>query len=190
MSVNSEVLIFNSQLLKERDYWKDRLSGITVASSLPADYDGVQDHFPKKSVIKIKFPQSLIQDIEELTGNSPFLIYTTFFAAAKICLHKYSLHKYSERQTLVVGSPALKELGRANSLAIVTEIDADMTFRQLLVNLRETLLEAYENFELSIIFIFEFIKPLGKFDVRGEHLSKPDKSAGDFDVDVNSTLAI
>ncbi len=140
MSASSEVLIFNSQLLQERDYWRDKLSGITAASSLPADYEQAQDHFQKKSVVQLQLPQSLIQDLEELTSSSPFLIYTTFLAAVKICLHKYS-----EGETIIVGSPALKELGKANSLAIVTEIDTGMTFRQLLVNLRETLLEAYEN---------------------------------------------
>jgi amino acid adenylation domain-containing protein/non-ribosomal peptide synthase protein (TIGR01720 family) len=139
MSVaSSEVLIFDSQLLQERDYWKERLSGITAASSLPPDYDVARDH-SQKSIIKLQLPQSLIQAVEELTSGSPFLIYTTFLAAAKICLHRYS-----EGQTIIVGSPALKELGRANSLAIVSEVTAEMTFRQLLMNLRETLLEAYE----------------------------------------------
>ncbi|HKR11816.1 MAG TPA: amino acid adenylation domain-containing protein, partial [Pyrinomonadaceae bacterium] len=136
---SSEILIFDSQLLQERDYWKDKLSGITAASSLPPDYDAVRDHLSQKSVIKLQLPPSLIRDVEELTSGSPFLIYTTFLAAAKICLHRYS-----EGQTIVVGSPALKELGRANSLAIVSEVNAEMTFRQLLMNLRETLLAAYE----------------------------------------------
>ena len=160
MSVaNGEVLIFDSQLLKERDYWTDRLSGLTAASGLPPDYDAAPDHLPSKSVVELHIPQSVMRDVEELTNGSPFLIYTTFLAAVKICLHRYS-----EGKTIIVGSPALKELGRANSLAIVTEIDAEMTFRQLLVNLRETLLEAYEKQSYSFDYL---MRDLGVEDRNG-----------------------
>ncbi len=141
MSVASrEVLVFDSQLLQERDYWRNKLSGITAASCLPPDHEVAPDRSSRQSVVPLQLPPLLVEAVEELSGSSPFLVYTTFLAAVKVCLHRYS-----EGRTIIAGSPALKELGRANSLAIVTEIDAEMTFRQLLVSVRETLLEAYEH---------------------------------------------
>ena len=140
MSAAKEVLIFDSQLLAERDYWKDKLSGITAGTSLQPDYELRAESSTARSVVDLEFPQAVTEKLESLTSGSPFLIYTAVLAAAKICLHKYSGGK-----TIVVGSPALKELGRTNSLAIASEIDAEMTFRQLLQNSRETLLEAYKN---------------------------------------------
>ncbi len=154
MSVASrEVLIFDSQLLEERDYWRNRLSGITATSGLPPDYDLAQARSASRSVVELSLPPSLAQELEELTSGSPFLIYTTFLAAVKVCLHRYS-----EGQTIIVGSPPLKELGKPNSLAIVTEIDPGMTFRQLLVNLRETLLQAYEKQNYPFTYLMGDLK--------------------------------
>ncbi|HYW71641.1 MAG TPA: amino acid adenylation domain-containing protein, partial [Pyrinomonadaceae bacterium] len=139
MSVaNTEVLIFNSELLKERDYWTGRLLGVNAAAGLPTDYDGLKDHSRAGSVFEFRFADSVFRDLLKLTGDSAFLKYTALLAAAKICLHKYT-----GRQTILVGSPALKELDRPNLLAIVSELDDETSFRQFLLGLQDTLLDAY-----------------------------------------------
>jgi amino acid adenylation domain-containing protein/non-ribosomal peptide synthase protein (TIGR01720 family) len=163
MSVaNREVMIFNSELLKERDYWMERLSATPAASSFPPDRLGREDYTLEKSVVELRLPEAVFRDLVKLTGDSPFLIYTTLLAAVKICLHKYSGNR-----TIIVGSPALKDLGKVNSLAIVSEIDAEITFRQFLLNLRGTLLEAYERQSYPFHYL---MRDLGLEDAEGDCL--------------------
>ena len=67
---------------------------------------------------------------------------STLMAALKICLHKYT-----GSRTLVVGSPSRKQeqlsAHPANALAIVDEVNPLITFKQFLLNVRQTLLDAY-----------------------------------------------
>jgi amino acid adenylation domain-containing protein/FkbM family methyltransferase len=63
-------------------------------------------------------------------------------AALKICLHKYT-----GSTSIVVGSPVRKQSDDSsqttNVLTIVDDVDDQLSFRQLLLNVRQTLLDAY-----------------------------------------------
>jgi non-ribosomal peptide synthetase component F len=77
-----------------------------------------------------------------LTNGSPFLLYATLMSVLKICLHKYT-----GSGTIVVGSPAMLDpkqaTTKANAVAIVDAVDEQQSFRQLLLQVRNNLLEAY-----------------------------------------------
>jgi len=154
MSVaNTDVLIFNSELLNERDYWTERLLGVSATSSLPMDCGGLKDGSGARSVFKFSLADSVFRDLVKLTGESPFLKYTALLGAVKICLHKYS-----GRKTILVGSPALKELGRPNLLAIVSELDDETSFRQFLLGLRDRLLDAYAHQNYPFNYLIRDLK--------------------------------
>ncbi|HEX8185029.1 MAG TPA: amino acid adenylation domain-containing protein, partial [Blastocatellia bacterium] len=63
---------------------------------------------------------------------------TTLVAALKVCLLKYT-----SNDLVAVGSPALIDLGHPNALVIASEMKAGMSFRDLLLAVRESLLAAY-----------------------------------------------
>ncbi|MGB8509655.1 MAG: AMP-binding protein, partial [Pyrinomonadaceae bacterium] len=137
-AVSSDVLFFDAKLIQERDYWKVKLSQEMQPSNLMLDFERPPIYSSRPESVVLNLPGDLNRKLAELTGDSSFLLYTTLMAGLKICLHRYNR---SDR--IVVGSPPLKELGRANALAIVDEIDSSLTFREFLLQVRGTLLEAY-----------------------------------------------
>jgi amino acid adenylation domain-containing protein len=133
---------YNEQTEETKDYWRGKLSNLTESSYLFADYERPSTYLDEREQLAVTLPAQVCERLNKLSGNSPFLLYTALHAALKVCLHK---HSGSTR--IVVGSPSRKILEEANApanaLCIVDEVRGEMSFKQLLVNVRETLLEAY-----------------------------------------------
>jgi amino acid adenylation domain-containing protein len=135
---NAERLVLDRRLNEERDYWLKRLSGELELSTGVAEL-ALPRLGSSKEKVGITIAGDLYERFRKLTGGSPFLMYAFLMASLKVCLHKYS-----GRDVISVGSPALKALGRANALAIVGKVKDEMSFRQLLLEVRDSLIEAYK----------------------------------------------
>ncbi|CAG0930622.1 nonribosomal peptide synthetase DhbF [Thermoflexales bacterium] len=135
-----EILLFDSRLKEERDYWLGRLSGQTHQSNFLPVTRRFQKGLIKDGAVEIDLPVALQQSLKTLTGNSPFLVYTALLAALNICLYNYTGDRH-----IIVGSPALKDVEHPNTLAIINQINPQVSFRKTLLQTRETLLQAYAN---------------------------------------------
>ena len=138
----SEIVVFDTKLKEEREYWINKLGQQVGTSNIPSDYERGPHDTGRRSFIEFDLPAPLPHLLGKLTGNSPFLAYTALMAALKVCLHKYT-----GRSAIVVGSPSLKEVNghqpKANAHAIVDEVSGQMLFKTLLMEIRQTLLDAY-----------------------------------------------
>jgi len=127
---------------EERDYWLDKLSQRPSISSLPARRSGAAGADLRSGSVEIVLAGELHQKLEKLTAGKPFLLYAALMATLKVCIYKYT-----GNNRIVVGSPARRNdsnnTGEANALAIIDEVDGRLTFKQLLLNVRQTLLDAY-----------------------------------------------
>lgn len=138
IDTTSDIVIFDTKLKAERDYWVKRVASVTTASGLLHDYQRNGSEVREKAIVEIAVPRELSLKVCALAGGSPFLLYTILMAALKVCLYKYSNH-----DVITVGSPPLHELGKTNALAILDHLDSEMSFQELLLKVRESLLEAY-----------------------------------------------
>ncbi|HZI48214.1 MAG TPA: condensation domain-containing protein, partial [Pyrinomonadaceae bacterium] len=140
--LNSNILILDRKLLGQREYWTNRLSYEREESHLVPDHPRPARYVAHNACFTFDVSGSLYQQLKKLTGNGPFLMYTALLVALKITLHKYTGSRW-----ILVGSPSLKETENAtpsrNALAIVDEISSGLSFRELLLNVRQNLLEAY-----------------------------------------------
>ena len=143
MSVTgSKILVFDRRMKEERDYWVARLSGETNLSNLRLDYSRSGSYSGDIDTVEVSLPKEVCRKLTELTGGGSFLLYTTLMAALKICLR---MHTGST--SIVVGSPAFRQNDSPyqsdNVLAIVDYVDDKLSFRQLLLDVRQTLSDAY-----------------------------------------------
>jgi amino acid adenylation domain-containing protein len=138
IDTTSDIVIFDTKLKAERDYWLKRVASVTTTSGLLPDYQRNGSELKEKAIVEIVVPRELSLKVCALVGGSPFLLYTTLMAALKVCLYKYTNHNL-----ITVGSPPLQELGKSNTLAILDRLDSEMLFQELLMKVRESLLEAY-----------------------------------------------
>jgi amino acid adenylation domain-containing protein len=135
---------YHEQTEETKGYWRGKLCNLTERSYLLADYERPSTYLDERERLSVTLPPEVCERLNKLSGNSPFLLYTALHAALKVCLHKYS-----GSTRIVVGSPSRKALEEtnepANALCIVDEVRGEMSFKQLLMSVRETLLEAYAN---------------------------------------------
>lgn len=141
-----EILIFDERTIEERDYWLQKLSGEILPANIRLDYPRPARYTGREGSCPLYLSGETHRKLSKLTGDDPFLLYAVLAAGLNICLFKYT-----GTASVVIGSPALKTgEGEAqpgqpgNMLAIVTEVDETLSFRQFLVNVRKTLLEDYE----------------------------------------------
>ncbi|HZF07309.1 MAG TPA: amino acid adenylation domain-containing protein, partial [Thermoanaerobaculia bacterium] len=86
----------------------------------------------------------LFEQLVRLTGSEPFLEHAALAAALTACLFRYT-----QASPVVLGGPAIRSEESpaeiANAVPLVNEVDGATTFRQLLLRVRQTLLEAHEH---------------------------------------------
>ncbi|MGA9773581.1 MAG: amino acid adenylation domain-containing protein [Blastocatellia bacterium] len=137
-----DIVIFDRKMREEKQFWITRLSEEIGDSSLRLDHPRPAIYSGTTSVLELTLDAETYQSLHRLTNDGPFLIYTTLMTALQICLHKYT-----RSNRIAVGSPGLKELDQPlqppNLVAIVEDVEDRISFRQLLVNTRQTLIDAY-----------------------------------------------
>ncbi|HKS30077.1 MAG TPA: amino acid adenylation domain-containing protein [Pyrinomonadaceae bacterium] len=143
--LNAGIVIFDSKLKEERDYWLGHLSREIKATSFPTDFERPDGYSPERETVELNLSGELYERLQKLTGGSSFLLYVALLTAWKVCLFKHTQH-----ELVVLGSPARRRNESAaplslNALAVIDEVREEMTFRQLLLQVRETLLAAYSN---------------------------------------------
>jgi amino acid adenylation domain-containing protein/FkbM family methyltransferase len=134
--------IFDRELIEERDYWIERLSRHAGDSSLRLDHKRPTHQASPTEGVPIPISDRLSRRLVDVTGGGAFLLYTTLLSAVKVCLYKYT-----GSSTIIVGSPGrsngFDETQSRNMVAIIDEIDDRSSFRELLLEVRQTLLDAY-----------------------------------------------
>jgi amino acid adenylation domain-containing protein len=136
----------HGKVVRAQEYWAGKLSGGLGFANLNADRERAARHDADAStttgLVEFAFPAEVNRQLERVTGGTPFLLYTALMTALKVCLFKYT-----GSRIVTVGSPArLRQEPSATAalaLAIRDELNEAMTFRELLMRVRETLLEAY-----------------------------------------------
>jgi amino acid adenylation domain-containing protein len=139
-----KINIVDRKLLNQRDYWLKQLSGELPRSNLKLDYDRSETSPTEPETIEFSLSQRLYRQLTGVSGTSQFLLYRTLIAGLQVCLHKHTLNKL-----LVVGSPPRKRKNVSsrlpNAVAILSEVNTHISFKEFLVNVRETLDQAYKN---------------------------------------------
>src|SRR5215510_14298454 len=139
-----------------RNYWIEKLSRELEPSTLILDYQRSKKYSSEPESAEIVLPEEVLGGLIARTNGSSFLISTALLAALNLCLHKYT-----GSRSIVIGSPPRKRsdgrASKANVMAIVNDIRTDMSLRQLLLNVRETLLEAYSKQDYQFERIVEHL---------------------------------
>lgn len=142
-NTHQEKTIAAAQLITERKYWLNRLSGNLHLSTFPPDH---KEKASNKEYQQIQFPFSLeiCRLMLELSkGSNPklFMILVTVLSQL--------MARYTSDRDIIVGAPIYKqETGGPfinTVLPLRIKISEKVMFKELLVQVREIILEAVEN---------------------------------------------
>nr|WP_253900126.1 non-ribosomal peptide synthetase [Corallococcus carmarthensis] len=150
-------------LQREVDYWKQKLSGAPPVLELPTDRPRPAVRGNAGANQGFLWPQSLAQGLKGLAQREGASLYMVLLAGWQVLLSRYS-----GQEDISVGSPIA---GRTraevegligffvNTLVLRTNLSGDPSFRGLLQQVRETVLEAQEHQEVPFEKLVEALQP-------------------------------
>lgn len=145
----------------QMSYWKRKLAGpLPVIQWSHAGYS--RKSAPVETEL-LSLPESFVRKLQESSraeGTTPFL---TLLAAYKLLLHRYS-----RQDDILVGmTVAIQETQKietvsgtaGNPVALRTQVNSALTFRELAARVRETSLEAFSHADLPFEKLMEELHP-------------------------------
>jgi amino acid adenylation domain-containing protein/thioester reductase-like protein len=140
------------QMVKYEDYWLKKLSGDLEKRSFPYDYKATVLAERLIDSLEFTFPGDICSDLMDFIRGSELKLYKMLVAGLIVLLDKYS---YEGLKDVILGSPVCRldldndepiELMSGNSVvALRDKIDDRMSFNELLMQVRHTIITAYEN---------------------------------------------
>jgi amino acid adenylation domain-containing protein len=142
MSLSANFSFLDSKLEKEKDYWLEKLAGELVVSGIPLDFSRPSAFIEQKAVVSTGIDSETESKLLKVCGNNETLVFMFLVAALKICLHKYT-----GLEDIIVGTAIHErfgELAQLNKvLALRDRVSSEVTVRQLLLDIKSTLSQAY-----------------------------------------------
>jgi malonyl CoA-acyl carrier protein transacylase/acyl carrier protein len=148
---------------KQIEYWKEQLKNIPKLINLPIDKKRPEIQTFNGEMQNFILDENLYMDLEELSKKSGVTLFTILLSAFKLLLSRYS-----GQNDIIVGTPIagrnepefLEMIGIfLNMLAIRDYINYENSFYELLQQVSNTTLSAYDNQDLPFDKIVEIIKP-------------------------------
>ncbi len=144
------------KIIESRSYWLKKLLGSADTTGIKQDFYRMHNHVRSDKFSEIDINKALCEKLNKLANGKDFLLYVALMAALNICLYKYNAS-----DSIIVGSPCLKEgniEAERNAVVIVNKIDRSMNFRNFLLNVRKNLLLDYEHQEYPISSLISELK--------------------------------
>ena len=144
-----------SQFNKERDYWLNHLSGELVKSHFPLDFQQPVGQAPdsankKMQTVCFRIDGDFFARLMKLRNGLDSTLHMVLVAGVVLLLEKYT-----GNNDIIVGTTILKQEKDANFLntvlALRNRLVPHMTFKDLLLQVRQTILEAvaHQNYPLE-----------------------------------------
>jgi len=141
-----------SQFSKEEEYWLAKLSGEVVKTTFPYDRHRSSATHSHMDTFKFSIKGELLKKILKLSNGSDLKIFMILTAALLVLLYKYT-----GNNDIIIGTPIYKqELDGEFINTVLTlrqQLGEGMTFKELLLQVRDTLREAgeHQNFPIKTL---------------------------------------
>jgi amino acid adenylation domain-containing protein len=160
--LSAKVITAANQNIKERDYWLAKLSGELSKSCFPYDCgDGenvniknVKEDKRRIDTAAFKLEGEIYSVLMEISKGTDPVLHMVLVAAVAALLYKYN---YDTRLDTLIGSPIYKQDGETEfintALVLRNQVEHIDTFKQLLLRVRQTLIEAdtYQNYPVELL---------------------------------------
>ncbi|MGD2084988.1 MAG: amino acid adenylation domain-containing protein [Candidatus Aminicenantes bacterium] len=153
-SINHKIRVAANLNRRAKDYWVNKLAGDIIKTTFPNDNNGGPAGDAGNEQVKMEtFPfhmkGELVSQLLKISSGSDPRLHMVLVAALVVLLYKYSGNK-----DIIVGSPVYKPDQKGDYintvLALRVKLEKHMTFKQLLLNVRETIIEADEHQDYPI----------------------------------------
>ncbi|HEY9285870.1 MAG TPA: amino acid adenylation domain-containing protein, partial [Pyrinomonadaceae bacterium] len=155
MSANSKLL--DEKLGAGRDYWLEKLAAPHASAGLPLDRARPPAHAQgARASVELALPGEDVELLLRVCAGGETLIFTALLAALKVCLHRYT-----GEEDVIVGTAIHERYREVSSLnrvlALRSRVGGGQTLKQLLLDVKRTLAEAYAHQKYPFERILELL---------------------------------
>jgi tyrocidine synthetase-3 len=134
-----------AQNIKERDYWLNCLSGELIKTTFPCAASKKEPHAPGSlEFINFRFTGEMYSQLIKLSKGIDYTLHMILVAGMTLLLYRYT-----GSRDIIIGTPIYKQeiTGKFINtiLALRNKIQPQMTVKELLLQIRQTIIEATEN---------------------------------------------
>jgi amino acid adenylation domain-containing protein len=150
-------------LEKQLEYWREQLGGELPELELPFDYARPARRSYRGDAANLELNGEVSRRLKEIARESGTTFFMTLLAAFNVLLWRYT-----GQDDLLVGTPIANRTRRetenligffVNTLVLRTKIKASSSFRELLEQVRQTTLGAYEHQDVPFEKLVEELQP-------------------------------
>ncbi len=151
-----KLAIAAEQNIKERDYWLEKLSGSLVKSSFPYDHPSRQKDGdePRLGAVGFNLDGELSAQLLQLSKGSDVKLHMILLAALLVLLEKYT-----GNQDIIIGTPIYRQdvdIEFINTVLVIRSWTHETTtFKELLLQVWQTIVEAEENQNYPLEILLE-----------------------------------
>ena len=149
-------------LNKQSEYWKNRLSGTPILE-LPTDKPRPTEQTFNGANVHFEIDKTISEKLYAFCKDNDVTMFMTLLSGFKVLLHKYT-----GQEDICVGSPIANRtrieiealIGFfVNTLALRSSLSGDISFVNLVKQLKETTLDAYDNQDIPFEKVVEILQP-------------------------------
>jgi len=132
-----------------KQYWSQQLDGATTVLEIPGDYPRPLKQTFNGDVYMFDLDPELVAQVNAITSRQETTLFMTLFSAFAVLLYRLTSHK-----DILVGTPIAGRKGAevenliglfVNTLVLRARLEPDMSFIELLSQVKTMTLEAFEN---------------------------------------------
>src|SRR5882762_537972 len=155
-------------LEKQVAYWKNKLKGAQTVIDLPVDHPRPPIHSWRGATEELIFDSQVLSDLKKLAQQEGSTLFMVFMAAFQALLWRYT-----GQESILVGTPTAArcqvEIENlvgffVNTLVIRADFTDNLTFRDLLRQIRNCSLEAYAHQDVPFEKLVEELAPERSMD--------------------------
>ncbi len=149
--ITRNIIIKNNSFQAEQEYWEKKLSGSTEMCGFLPDFAVSNKKTSKISRSEYKLPDKVYQAIMKVSNNSYHMAYVILLAVTQIILNRYT-----NSADILVGVPVYKgeEEKSLNELIPIRTVLQDKAFKELIIEVKNTIHEAYEKSNYPFEYIW------------------------------------
>ena len=152
--MNTNILTLYKEFEDAKKYWEEKLGGEINQLKLPVDYPNNNNY--TYGTREMALGEELSKKLLSLGKNQDLLIFIIMLTSLKILFYKYT-----GQEDILVAAPTYKDenIQKVNKYVILRDIlRADMSFKELLVNVKQTVSQGYKNQHYPVEKLIELIE--------------------------------
>jgi non-ribosomal peptide synthetase component F len=143
-SVSEKEIFSVNQFIAEKNYWLEKMSGELTRSAFPYDFKGKDMQGEERLLVKFDIAAEQLNRLNKLSAGSDMKLHMILTACISLLLYKYT-----GDEDIIVGSPIYQQDIEGEFintvLAFRNQISKKNTFKEFLLLVRQTMIEAVKN---------------------------------------------